>query len=109
MPLSRCASPCTQDDGDPKYFTPSTQRMVNIFSALMMFLIGLLISYAPQYIQANIPWLTTGTQIMSLLCFAASIKVFIDTYPHLLTRENIMLAVCLPSVQSRPKLTGMRY
>jgi hypothetical protein len=62
----------------------------------VMLIIGLLFGYAPQYIQANIPWITNESEIICLLFLAVSVKAFSEAYPRLFTRENIMLAACIP-------------
>ncbi len=66
------------------------ERKIYALDALGMLLLGLVFSYAPQYIQVNIPWLTNGSEIMCLLLLAGSVKVFSEAYPHLFTRENII-------------------
>ncbi|SRR6266436_450596 len=72
------------------------KRKIYTIDAFMMFIIGVFLSYGPQYIQANIPWVNTVSEIMSLLCLAVSVWTFYDAYPHLFTRENIMLVVFIP-------------
>lgn len=73
------------------------RRKVYALNAFGMLILGLVFSYAPQYIQVNISWVTNGSEIICLLCLAVSIKIFYDAYPRLFTQENIMLAIFLPA------------
>lgn len=67
------------------------RQKVYAINSISMLLIGLLLSYFPQYIQANIPFFNTGTEIMALLAFVACGKTFYDAYPRFFTHDNNML------------------
>lgn len=69
----------------------SMQQKVYVINSAGMLLIGLLLSYFPQYVQANVPVINTGAEIFALLFFAACGKIFYDAYPRFFTHDNIML------------------
>jgi len=75
--------------GDPK------QKGQMIYNATFFFIIGLVFSFAPEYMQTNISWVTNTSAVLCFSCWGISLWYIQEVYPGFPKDINSVLNITL--------------
>ncbi len=75
--------------GNPK------QKGQMIYTSIIFFVLGVLFSFAPTYMQTNISWIINASGILCLTCWGISFFYIRAVYPNIHKNFEIFLLICL--------------